>query len=126
MPYAQAGLPDQGNSRWRVARAVCLTALLWAALAAPATARPQPPLADLDLKVRPGDVKMPQSPALAEPLPATARPAAPDLVEEVDRVERGDLPYRLSGRAGDEGGILEDLLEDKTIPLFRVRMKPPF
>ena len=47
------------------------------------------------------------------------------MVEEVDRVGRGEIPSRLSAGSGG-GGVLEELLEDNTIPLFRVRMKPPF
>jgi hypothetical protein len=105
-------------------------ALSWAAFAAPAAARPQPDLAELDLKVRPADVATPKRPNLAEPLaplPAPIPATTPsDVVEEVDRVGRGEIPSRLSAGSSGEGGVLEDLLEDNTIPLFRVRMKPPF
>ena len=48
------------------------------------------------------------------------------MVEEVDRVGRGEIPGRLSAGSSGDGGVLEDLLEDNTIPLFRVRVKPPF
>ena len=30
------------------------------------------------------------------------------------------------GKIGGGEGMLQDLLENKTIPLFRVRMAPPF
>jgi hypothetical protein len=107
-----------------------LAALFWTAFAAPAAARPQPNLAELDLKVRPADVAAPKRPKLAEPVaPVSAPPASavpPDVVEEVDRVGRGEIPSRLSAGSSGDGGVLEELLEDNTIPLFRVRMKPPF
>ena len=71
----------------------------------------------------------PKRPKLAEPLaPASPPPTSAtrsDVVEEVDRVGRGEIPSRLSAGSGG-GGVLEELLEDNTIPLFRVRMKPPF
>ena len=105
-------------------------ALSWVAFAAPAAARSQPDLAELHLRIRPADVAAPKRPKLAEPLePLSAPPASavpPDVVEEVDRVGRGEIPSRLSAGSGGDGGVLQELLEDNTIPLFRVRMKPPF
>jgi hypothetical protein len=109
--------------------ACALMALCWAAFAAPAAARPQPELAELDLRVRPTDVPAPKRPKLAEPLapaPASTSATRSDVVEEVDRVGRGEIPSRLSAGSGGDGGVLEELLEDNTIPLFRVRVKPPF
>jgi hypothetical protein len=52
-------------------------------------------------------------------------PVSANRTEEVDRVGRGEIPSRLSAGSSGDGGVLEDLLEDKTIPLFRVRVKPP-
>jgi hypothetical protein len=130
MPRAKACLSGRVGRRPSAARACALTALFWAAFAAPTAARPQPDLAELDLRVRPADVAAPKRPKLAEPLapvpapPATATPS--DVVEEVDRVGRGEIPSRLSAGSGGDGGVLEELLEDNTIPLFRVRVKPPF
>jgi hypothetical protein len=120
----------RAKARPSAAQACVVMALFWVALAAPAAARPQPDLAELDLRVRPADVAAPKRPKLAEPLaPVSAPPASampPDVVEEVDRVGRGENPSRLSGGSSGDGGVLEELLEDNTIPLFRVRMKPPF
>ena len=130
MPHAKALSSGRVGRRPSAARACALMALSWAALPAPAAARPQPDLAELDLRVRPADVAAPKRPKLAEPLaPVSAPPASamrPDVVEEVDRVGRGEIPSRLSGGSSGDGGVLEELLEDNTIPLFRVRMKPPF
>ena len=63
-------------------------------------------------------------------MPRTEPPANP--VEEVDKVERNPTPNRgpsllgpLGDLGGEEGGVLQELLENKTIPLFRVRMKSP-
>ena len=105
-------------------------ALSWTALAAAAGARPQQPdLAKLDLRVRSADVAAPKRPASAEPpapAPALTSATRSDVVEEVDRAGRGEIPSRLSAGSSGDGGVLEDLLEDNTIPLFRVRVKPPF
>ena len=109
--------------------ACALMALCWVAFAAPAAARPQPELAELDLRVRPTDGPAPKRPKLAEPLapaPASTSATRSDVVEEVDRVGRGEIPSRLSAGSSGDGGVLEELLEDNTIPLFRVRVKPPF
>jgi hypothetical protein len=59
------------------------------------------------------------------PAPASTSATRSGVVEEVDRVGRGEIPSRLSAGSSGDGGVLEDLLEDKTIPLFRVRVKPP-
>jgi hypothetical protein len=130
MPHAKTRFSGRVDRRPSAARACALMALSWAAAAAPAAARPQPNLAELDLRVRPADVAAPKRPKLAEPLapasppPTSATPS--DVVEEVDRVGRGEIPSRLSAGSSGDGGVLEELLEDNTIPLFRVRMKPPF
>jgi hypothetical protein len=130
MSHAEARPSRRFGRRPSAAWACALMALSWAAFAAPAAARPQPDLAELDLEVRPADVAAPKRPKLAEPAaPVSAPPAsaiAPNIVEEVDRVGRGEIPSRLSAGSSGDGGALEELLEDNTIPLFRVRMKPPF
>ena len=128
MPQAKARAP--GRVGRRPSAACVLMALSWTALATPAGARAQPDLAKLDFRVRSADVAAPKRPESAEPLaPVSAPPASampPDVVEEVDRVGRGEIPGRLSAGSSGDGGVLEDLLEDNTIPLFRVRVKPPF
>jgi hypothetical protein len=126
MPQAKARAP--GRVGRRPFAACVLMALSWTALAAPAGARPQPDLAKLDLRVRPADVAAPKRPKSAEPLapaPASTSATRSDVVEEVDRVGRGEIPSRLSAGSSGDGDVLEDLLEDNTIPLFRVRVKPP-
>jgi hypothetical protein len=97
-------------------------------------ARQQRNLAGLDLKVRPGDVAAGPAAAasvLGEP---AARVAAspfdtPEAVAEADRVPRAEIPNRRRGSDGNsfaDSGVLQDLLENKTIPLFRVTVEPPF
>ena len=127
MPQAKARA--SGRVRRRPSAACVLMALSWTALAAAAGARPQQPdLAKLDLRVRSADVAAPKRPESAEPpapAPASTSATRSDVVEEVDRAGRGEIPSRLSAGSSGDGGVLEDLLEDHTIPLFRVRVKPP-
>lgn len=94
-----------------------------------AAARQKADAASLDLRLRPGDLRLP-------PLPSPRRPSGeeppldqPRSAAETDRVERALIPQRHRGGelflVGD-GGFLEELLEDSTIPLFRVTVEPPF
>lgn len=100
----------------------------------PAVARPQPKPARLDLSVRPGDVlPMPAAslPMLDEPKRAVeASMLAPtDPVGEIDQVRRTEIPDRRRAQSGLEFGdsnLIQELLENKTIPLFRVTVEPPF
>ena len=133
MPHSRigsTGLPP--NARTLRATVLAAIAALWAA---PAVARPAPDLERLDLTVRPTDVAPPPRARLSEPV-APSADAAPspsvNPVEEVDKVERNPTPNRgtsllgpLGSLGGEDGGVLQELLENKTIPLFRVRVKSP-
>lgn len=110
-----------------------LLAAMALVLATPALARPKPDLKGLDLEVRPGDVKLkPRKPllqALPEPKgPEAALPIDPNTMAQTDQVERTEIPrQRRDGETGSgEGSVLEQILEDHTIPLFRLRMDSPF
>jgi hypothetical protein len=100
----------------------------------PVDARPQPKPARLDLSVRPGDLRpMPLAslPVLDEPKGAVeAHMLAPtDPVAEIDQVRRTEIPDRRRAQSGLEFGdsnLIQELLENKTIPLFRVTVEPPF
>ena len=54
------------------------------------------------------------------------------MVGEVDRVTEPETPNRPAAGTGPlgelvgEDGLLKELLENKTIPLFRIRVEPPF
>jgi hypothetical protein len=135
MPHnriASAGVERPAGSPVWAASALSIVVAIWAV---PASARSVPDLERLDLTVRPTDVAAPPRSALDEPPPPfadnpTEPPANP--VEEIDKVERNLTPNRLpttlgplGGLGGEEGGVLQELLENKTIPLFRVRMKSP-
>ncbi len=117
--------------RWlnRKVIGACCFALL--ASGTQASARTPPAIDQLDLRVHPSDVTPPppsldaQLPPAPEAAPGTGDP--PDPVEEVDKVTPSPIPNRQLGQAtrlgefaGQEGGMLQDLLEKKTIPLFRV------
>jgi hypothetical protein len=114
--------------------AAVLAAVLLAGTATPAVARQNFDMRDLDLDVRPGDVAAPKRPPFVAPAPArdtagSGTPVLPEVFEEVDRVERQDIPNGrrgtpLGSQAGD--GFLEELIDGKTIPLFRVTVQPPF
>lgn len=100
----------------------------------PADARPQPKPTRLDLSVRPADLRpMPATslPVLDEPEGAVeASMLAPtDPVTEIDQVRRTEIPDRRRAQSGLEFGdsnLIQELLENKTIPLFRVTVEPPF
>jgi hypothetical protein len=128
-----AALRPARAGRGAVVTPIVLVTLLLAA--APAGARQKPDLSGLDLGVRPGDVGLPPYRPLAERLlPPERQPgpkayAVPDLVDEPDRVQRSEIPNQRHGQGGGDtgdGGILQDLIEDHTIPLFRLKMRPPF
>jgi hypothetical protein len=87
----------------------------------------------LDLRVQPGDVAPPPPPLLPDaPVPpALGRQSVPEIVSEVDQVQRVETPQKREGRGplgslSSDEGVLKELLENKTIPLFRVRVTPPF
>ena len=75
-------------------------ALSWMALAAPAGARPQPDLAELDLRVRPADVAAPKRPKLAEPL-APSHPTLGDVdsPEALAEYQAGKRAHKAALRA---------------------------
>jgi hypothetical protein len=130
--FASASL---GRAAAGLASALWVIAALWAIAAEPAFAR-SAPIDQLDLTVRPTDLAAPQHPVPALPpltdaLANVTEPVNP--VDEVDKVRPTVTPNRrpsalgpLGGLAGEQGGVLQELLEDKTIPLFRVRMESPF
>jgi hypothetical protein len=126
-PYLPAG----GTSRRLLAWSVALVLSIGSASV---SARSGPNLSDLDLSLEPTDVAPPQSSPTAELGSIRGRSAqtTSEIVGEVDRAKSNPTPTRmapdlgpLSSLAGDEG-LLKELLEDKTIPLFRIRVEPPF
>jgi hypothetical protein len=116
-------------------KTIIVAGLLAVAAVAPgAAAKPTRDLSTLDLRLAPGDVTPTAPPTVPEPGSPRAPYAqnTPEVVREVDQVRRTGTPNRrdsgsgpLGGLAGDDG-VLQELLEDKTIPLFRVRVEPPF
>lgn len=102
------------------------------AVALPALARPQPKPQRIDLSVRPADVRLQRPVAVLEPVveePAIPGVGPADPVAEVDRVARTEIPDRRRARSGlqlGDSGLLQELLEDQTIPIFRVTVEPPF
>jgi hypothetical protein len=102
------------------------------ALPAGATSASQP--AKLDLRLTPTDIAPAAPPRLPQ---ATVAPrmhdqGVPEIVGEVDRVKQTETPNRRLAGTGPLGdlaigeGMLQELLENKTIPLFRIRVAPPF
>jgi hypothetical protein len=97
----------------------------------PAEARPKPHLKELDLDARPGDVKLQKKPWRVrlrdEAGFAGGLPIDPNALAQTDQMERSEIPKRRgeSGTSSGEGSVLEQLLEDHTIPLFRLRMDSP-
>ena len=90
-------------------------------------------MAGLDLRLRPGDVVLPppEAPAIEPALPAPSAQSVSEVVGEVDRVTEPETPNRHAADTGPLGelvgdGLLKELLENKTIPLFRIRVEPPF
>ena len=114
----------------------CLLAFGMAAclLAGPAVASPAPGLSGLDLRLTPSDVAPPEA---APPLNSAEdadlhRQNVPEIVGEIDQVQRSEPPQKrtpgtgpLENLSGSQG-MLKELLENKTIPLFRVSVPPPF
>ena len=100
----------------------------------PAAARSAFDLSQLDLRLNPADVA-PETPPLVPRGPV--RPnmhgqSVPEIVGDVDQVRQTETPNRRVAGTGPLGnltaddGVLKELLENKTIPLFRVRVTPPF
>jgi hypothetical protein len=104
-------------------------------LAGPAVAiaKPASGLSGLDLRLTPNDVAPPPPAALPNsPEPSVLhRQNVPEIVGEIDQVQRSDTPQKrtvtgpLESLSGSQG-VLKELLENKTIPLFRVSVPPPF
>lgn len=123
--------PPQGHRPWP---AWLLAACAAALAAVPALARPAADLSELDLRLKPADVAPPPAPLQPrEPTdPPTRAQSLPEVVSEVDQVRQSPTPNRRAPGTGpldDLGGndgLLQELLENKTIPLFRVRVAPPF
>jgi hypothetical protein len=116
---------------WRAS--VAALALLVAALSLSAQAKTAPNLSALDLQLKPADV--------APPPPSTPEVIADDagsaqtvtsVVRDVDQARERPTPNQQAASTGPLGkltaddNLLKELLENKTIPLFRVRMAPPF
>ncbi len=100
----------------------------------PASARSAPKLSTLDLQLRPRDVAPPEllESGIGDAPVSAGSQNLPEVVGEVDQVQRAEPPKRhlsgwgpLDSVTGDQG-VLKDLLENKTIPLFRVTVEPPF
>ena len=119
-------------SRWRFAAIL----IAGGAVLAPAgaMAKPAANLAGLDLRLEPSDVAPTPGPLVPEG-PVTPQMHAQstwEIVGEVDRVQKTETPNRRDAGSGPLGsltaeeGLLEELLENKTIPLFRIRVAPPF
>jgi hypothetical protein len=96
-------------------------------------ARPQRDLATVDLRVRPGDLKpapRPLVPYAAPELDEEPVYALSEQVEATDRARRSEIPDRRREQnlldIGSEGSLLEELLENQTIPIFWVTVEPPF
>jgi hypothetical protein len=98
-----------------------------------AVAKPASGLSGLDLRLSPNDVAPPQPPVLpGSPEPsALHRQNIPEIVGEIDQVQRSDAPQKrtvtgpLESLSGNQS-VLKELLENRTIPLFRVSVPPPF
>jgi hypothetical protein len=109
------------------ASAVCLV------LTAAESVRAAQDLYGLDLRLKPADVAPPPSPPYRS---TTGAPSAEELAAvEASALDHGpqiQTPNRrkagtgsLDTFAGDDE-LLKELLEDKTIPLFRIRVASPF
>lgn len=126
---------DLDPHRTRRLLAAMLTCTAGLLLASPAVmARSASGQPALDLRLNPSDVRPTSVPQLP-PIPVAPDVQAqnvPEIVGEVDRPKQNVTPNRRDpgsgplGKIGGGEGMLQDLLENKTIPLFRVRMAPPF
>ena len=131
-------LPPVDLDPHRARRPLLAAALMCAAglvlAAAPlAQARPAASQPSLDLRLQPSDVRPSPVPQLPEISAADVRAQnVPEVVGEIDRVKPNVTPNRRDpgsgplGNLGGDGSMLQELLENKTIPLFRVRVTPPF
>lgn len=130
VPRFVARLPQQ----YRPWAAPLLIACATAVVATAAHGRSAPDLSELDLQLKPADVAPPPQPLQPrEPTdPRTRGQSLPEVVSEVDQVRQNPTPNRRTSGTGpldDLGGsdgLIQELLENKTIPLFRVRVAPPF
>jgi len=109
-------------------------ALLAAGGTLPASARSATNLSTLDLQLQPRDVAPPEllESGIGDAPVSAGSQNLPEVVREVDQAQRTEPPKRrlpgsgpLDSVTGDQG-VLKDLLENKTIPLFRVTVEPPF
>ena len=103
-------------------------------LVGPTAASPAPSLSELDLQLNPSDVALPKA---ARP-PSSSENSdlhgqnVPEIVGEIDQVQRSETPQKRTPGTGPlenlsaSQGMLKELLENKTIPLFRVSVPPPF
>ena len=131
------------DSRWAAGWShLAVAALALVLTAGASTARDMPQRKALDLRLRASDVKptpprpVPEMASQEEPLPAwiafvfgTDRPELDDSVEMQDRMARGPIPNQARESAGEDeigtSNFLKDLLDNQTIPLFRVTVDPP-
>lgn len=116
---------------WRVS--VAALALLVATLALSAQAKTAPKLSALDLQLKPADIAPPpaSTPKVVADDAGSAQTVT-SVVRDVDQARERATPNRQAAGTGPLGkltaddGFFKELLENKTIPLFRVRMAPPF
>lgn len=103
--------------------------------AAASDARSKHDLTRVDLRVWPGDFKLAPVSRPLVPFVATAADeqavfALSDRVEASDRVRDSEIPDRRREQnllgIGAKGGLIEELLENQTIPLFWFTVEPPF
>ena len=126
-------MPSLATTRL-VATSTLLSCCALLLLAAPshAQARPNPTPVKYDLRVQPSDVQPDAGDLPAEALGSDdpGGPfATPEAMAEADRLQRTEIPNRRRGSNAvqpGEGNFLQDLLQNKTIPLFRVTVEPPF
>lgn len=126
-------MPNLATTRL-VATATMLPCCAFLLLAAPSQtqARPSPLPPNLDLRVQPGDVQPDTDdlPIGVQGVNDVGGPfATPEAMAEADRMQRTEIPNRRRGPGAvqpGEGNFLQDLLQNKTIPLFRVTVEPPF
>ena len=108
--------PHRARRPLLAAALMCAAGLVLAA-APVAQARSAASQPSLDLRLQPSDVRAQN---------------VPETVGEIDRVKPNVTPNRRDpgsgplGNLGGDGSMLQELLENKTIPLFRVRVTPPF
>jgi hypothetical protein len=132
------------DSRWAAGCShLAVAALALVLTAGASTARDMPQRKALDLRLRASDVKptpprpVPEMASQEEPLPAwiafvfgADRPELDEYsLEMQDRMARGPIPNQARESSGEDGigssSFLKDLLDNQTIPLFRVTVDPP-